>query len=64
MAHEDFTKAHNYIPFSFDSPTEEGMQLMFDGPIPSIGDKIELVCYDAKRGPDGWNVSCKWKVRK
>lgn len=56
----------SFIPFLLGGSTfelknaEEAIAEFFEGPIPQVGDAIELVCYGRSFG----NVMMKWRVRK
>jgi len=52
------TSPFTYIPFMFSATTPEDMQLHFDGPLPKVGDAIELVCYQVSET----DICCKWRV--
>lgn len=55
-----------YIPFllqgagSSHDEAERNLAFFFDGPIPEVGDVVELVCYERTPG----NVMMTWRVKK
>jgi hypothetical protein len=46
--------------FGSDAKMEQDLARFFDGPLPEVGDAVELVCYERTPG----NVMMKWRVRK
>ena len=49
-----------FIPFMISGTTPEQLATCFDGPVPVIGDRVELVCY----GMVGNSRMFKWRVIK
>lgn len=49
-----------FIPFMISGTTPEQLANCFDGPVPVIGDRVELVCY----GMVGNSRMFKWRVIK
>ena len=54
------TQIPEFIPFMISGTTPEQLANCFDGPVPVIGDRVELVCY----GMVGNSRMFKWRVIK
>jgi len=47
-----------FIPIKLEAQSQNELAKFFDGPIPEIGDKVEMFCYS--KGET--NVCLKWRV--